>query len=847
MTSERYQLLKTMFERALEMNLSERTVFLDSACAEDAELREQLESLLGCNDDATDQILDKPLAEIAPDLEVQNETEILGQFVGPYRLERLIGQGGMGAVYEAWREDGQYRQRVALKLIRRDATSDVLVRRFRQERQILAALSHPHIAHLLDGGVTQGGQPYFVMEYVEGLPITEYCETHNLGVRERAALFRDVCSAVQYAHQNLIVHRDLKPSNILVTEDGQVKLLDFGISKLLEDEQDAGGPPTRTDVLLMTPKYASPEQIRGAATTTVSDVYSLGVILYELLASRYPYELKDHLLSEIERIICQEDPPKPSTAVNKPDKTAAQRTPGPTQSPSSINPQLRPETRRRQLHGDLDNIILKAMSKEPSRRYPSAEALSEDIRRYLAGEPVTAHTPTLIYRCGKFVRRHRTAVASVLLVLLSLTAGIITTSEQALRAERERERAERRFRDVQKLAHSLLFEFHDSIEKLPCSTPVRKMLIQRALEYLDGLSREAGNDPRLQLELASAYTQVGNLQWARYYGHMGDLEGARRSQQKALAIREAISESEPLNQQVHLDLARSCILIGDISVERGDLIGALEIYRKSLRLREGLLTSDPKNSNIRKGLVISYQRIGDVLGNPGFRNLGQTKLALESYDKMRKVAEELARETPTDQDARHSVAMVYEKIGKILLGTKDFAGALVQFRRELMALQNLASVNSSNAQFLRDLSVAYGNLGDALSGKDDAAEALENYNQMLSIREHLAAADPTNVAAQKDLARGLNACAWELLTCKPAYLRKPLLARQYAERAAVMTNRNDANILDTLALALHLTGNDREAVEVEERAVLLLPANSPGRSEFEKHFQQYRAATTGPR
>jgi eukaryotic-like serine/threonine-protein kinase len=887
MTTERYQLLKALFERASEMNLSERMSYLDSSCAGDPELREELQSLLNCNDDERNQILDKPLTVLAPDLAFQDESDILGELVGPYRLKRLIGQGGMGVVYEAWREDGQYRQRVALKLIRRNATSELLVRRFRQERQILAALSHPHIARLLEGGVTSGGQPYFVMEYVEGLPIKEYCETNNLSLRERVTLFRDVCSAVQYAHQNLIVHRDLKPSNILVTDDGEVKLLDFGIAKLLHEEQEVLPSATRTDVLLMTPKYASPEQMRRAQVTTVSDVYSLGVILYELLTSRYPYAEEDGLLFEMEQMICQQDPPKPSSVVARPDKAGARRASDPAHSATSVEPHLSPEIRSRQLRGDLDNIVLKAIAKELSSRYISAEALSEDIRRYLSGEPVIAHPPTVVYRSKKFISRHRAAVASVLMIVLSLGLGIIAASEQALRAERERERAERRFRDVRQLAHSLLFDFHNAIEKLPGSTPIRKMLVQRALEYLDGLAREAGDDSGLKLELANAYAQVGKLQWARYYAHLGDLEGAWRSQQKALAIREILLARDDKNKQARIDLSASFMAIGDLQVARGDLTAALASYRKAAGLRQELVTSNP-SSSIRKALAVSYQRIGDTLGNPNFPNLGDVKSALENFRKMQEMFEKLASEAPADSEARHSVAIGFEKMGDVLAGSGDLAGSLKFYRKELAEDQRIVSSDPSNVLFARDLYVPYEKIGMTLVKTGDLTEAVQNYGEALKICERLAAVDPENVGARNDLinvltllatatakenhmadarryqlkslnlqkaladrpgATGsdLNGYAWQLLTCEPADLRDPTIARRYAERAAAVTDRKDPTILDTLALALHLTGDDRVAVQAEEAALALTPASSIGRTEFEEHVEQYRSAMSKAR
>jgi serine/threonine protein kinase len=416
--------------------------------------------------------------------------DLAGQRFGPYQIVREIGRGGMGTVYLAGRADDQFKKRVALKILRGGFNTHEVLSRFRHERQILATLDHPNIASLLDGGSTPSGEPYFVMDYVEGTPIEQYCDSHQLSVAERITLFRQVCSAVQYVHQNLIVHRDLKPSNILVTPDGTPKLLDFGIAKILKPELimtmvDA----TSADARVMTPAYASPEQVRGEPITTASDIYSLGVILYELLTGHRPYRVKNNSQHELSRAICEDDPDKPSTAVSRAEK-------GPQRQPVTVeevsrNRSSAPEKLQRSLKGDLDNILLKAMRKEPQRRYASVEQFSEDLRCHLANLPVSAHEDTLGYRVGKFVRRNRVPVAAALLALASLVAGMTAALVEARVALRERARAESRFQDVRDLATTFLFDIHDSIENLPGSTPARLLIAKTGTQYLDRLSREA--------------------------------------------------------------------------------------------------------------------------------------------------------------------------------------------------------------------------------------------------------------------------------------------------------------------------------------------------------------------
>jgi serine/threonine protein kinase len=398
MTPERWQQVKSVFNQALEREPPQRLAFLAEHCGEDLELCREVESLLATHDQ-TGNRLDEPL--------VQLTASMVGQHIGPYRLLREVGWGGMGTVYEAVRADEMYRKRVAIKVVRREMATQMVVRRFQHERQILAELNHPNIAGLLDGGVTADGRPYFAMEYVEGRPIDEYCRERALGIEERIALFLQACDAVQYAHRSLVVHRDLKPTNILVTEQGVPKLLDFGIAKLLGPEaQDGAAQLTRAGDLLLTPDYASPEQVRGGSITTASDVYSLGIILYEMLAGRRPYRTEGRALQEIVRTITEEEPVLPSAAA-----TAANDPSAPEGSAARL---------RRRLEGELDSIVLKAIRKEPDRRYLSVEQLGDDLGRYLDGRPVLAQSDSTLYRVRKFARRHTAVVATVGLVIVTL-------------------------------------------------------------------------------------------------------------------------------------------------------------------------------------------------------------------------------------------------------------------------------------------------------------------------------------------------------------------------------------------------------------------------------------------
>ena len=410
MIPARWSEVKEKLQVALEMEPLERAAYLDNLQGVDPEVRREVESLLASHDQAGDTFLNAPARELAePDLNSHRST-MIGRRVGSYKIVEWIGAGGMGEVYRAARADEQYEKQVALKLVRGGPDSAFVISRFKNERQILAQLDHPNIARLLDGGTTEDGVPFFVMELIEGQPIDEYCDGHGLSINERLALFRQVCSAVQYAHQLLIIHRDIKPGNILVTADGTPKLLDFGIAKILSEESDGKtADATITAFAALTPGYASPEQVMGRPITTATDVYSLGVVLFELLTGRRPYRINSRSPQEIARAVCETEPEKPSTAVTHPEQVDTVRS-EPPMSPSEVST-VRGESAaklRKRLEGDLDNIVLMALRKEPMRRYASVEQFRQDIERHLEHLPVIARKATVAYKTGKFVARYKT-------------------------------------------------------------------------------------------------------------------------------------------------------------------------------------------------------------------------------------------------------------------------------------------------------------------------------------------------------------------------------------------------------------------------------------------------------
>ena len=514
----------------------------------------------------------------------------------------------MGTVYRAERDDDQFRQQVAIKVVRGGLPDEFSIQRFKAERQILANLDHANIARLLDGGATEDGRPYVVMEYVQGKPIDAYAEARQLPVRERLQLFRTVCAAVAYAHQRLVIHRDIKPANILVTESGEPKLLDFGIAKILDPEQE--GDPTVTLVRLMTPEYASPEQVRGEPVTTATDVYSLGVVLYGLLTGQRPYRATSRTPHEIAEAVLNTEPEKPSAVAD---------------------PKL-----RRRFEGDLDNIVLKALRKEPERRYASVEQLSEDIRRHLEGLPVSARPDTLRYRSGKFVRRHKAPVIAAGVAMLALLGGMAATLREAYIASQERQRAEQRFNDVRRLANS------HAVRSTRCHPePARRHAGAqnpggaRRCEYLDKLAQQAKGDLSLQRELAAAYEKVGSVQGGFRAANLGDIRGALASYRKALNIRESIAAAEPGNLEAQRELFRTHGYLSDTLLAAGDRAGAIEQSRKMLAIAERLAAANPESLADQRNLAVAYldhgwKSIGAGDWRPGFEDCKKAAGMLES-------------------------------------------------------------------------------------------------------------------------------------------------------------------------------------------------------------------------
>lgn len=746
MTETDWQKVKEIVYAALDKTPAERPAFLSEACGADSALREEVESLLASHKTEEDFIEIPVFALSSLFKPVEPSTDKL---FGPYKIVSEIGRGGMGVVFLAERADGEFKHRVALKIVRQTILDLEAERRFRRERQILASMQHPNIAQLLDGGVSEAGEPYLAMEYIAGADLLEFVEKQNLDEEKRLRLFLKICSAVAYAHRNLIVHRDIKPSNIIVTKEGEPKLLDFGLAKMLDESLDKADT-TRTEFRALTPAYASPEQQRGGNVTTISDIYSLGIVFYELIKnSRFSDRGKNYLTDK-------------------------------------------PET-------DLDAIILTALDEQPERRYQTVEAFAADVERFLTKKPVKARPNTFAYRAEKFIKRNKYAVAAAALIFLTLTGGVVATLWQAriaeaekVRAEAEKVRAEKRFGEVRQLANSLMFEIHDSVKNLQGSTPTRQLIVSRALEYLDSLAQEASDDANLQIELATAYEKIGDIQGNPYSANLGDTVGAMNSYRKAVAILENLKGAQATNE-ARMAFGRSYRALGDIEGVEGENAQSIDYYRRSLAIFEQLASNSPQDTAIQDEYARAFETLGDgldrmenteserlesyrknleirqklVMQAPNdakfrrglalaFMKFGTSSdenksEAVESLRKAIQILEDLSGSNPDDAHARREVAFAYFKLGSVFIEAKDFAAALVPLRQALSIRQELVTGDPRNNQALFDSAIAYGALSEALTDHGDVSEAIKNASEAREILEKLSADDSENNVYRRNL------------------------------------------------------------------------------------------------
>lgn len=740
MTPERWLRVKSALCEAMALGDAARAAYLESLGGHDPGMRAEVESLLAAERDAGSQFLETPAPAALDEAALAEgdaaSARLLGQRLGPYRLLAEIGSGGMGRVYRAVRADDEYQQEVAIKLVRAGADAEFVAQRLRTERQILASLTHPNIARLLDGGTTPEGVPYLVMELIDGKLITRYCDERRLDVTARLGLFLLVCSAVQYAHQRMVIHRDLKPSNILVTADGTPKLLDFGIAKILEPGAfPVRGDATINSLRILTPDYASPEQMRGETVTTASDVYSLGIILYELLTGVRPLHGDEHA-REPDRAALNPAIKRPSTVV-RPAATA----------PVAGSP----EKLRRRLRGDLDNIVLMALRREPERRYGTVERLAEDIRRHLEHLPITARKPTLGYRAATFINRHRLATVTTALVASALIGGIAMTLREAHVAEAQRARADRRFNDVRRLADTLIFDVHDSIRDLPGAEKARRLLVDTAVRYLGSLSREAAGDPSLQHELAEAYVRLGDLQGRAREANEGDYAGARRSYGHAFALLEASLAATPGDEGAQRDMITACGKLSDLLWSQNDNAGALSYSQETVARSRRLSSQHPTDPSFRYFFATSLLDHGYKL----FEIRGDVANALKEMRHSVAILESLHAADASDLRTARTLALGYSRTGEAMEYGHDYVEALPLYEKERGLLVTLARAAPQNADLAHLFAFAELDIAGAQANLGRFDEAMQHGQAALDFFRSLAASDPKIAEYRHDVGHAL--------------------------------------------------------------------------------------------
>lgn len=879
---EYWQKVEALFHRLLALPLAARQAFLREQCGGNVEMERDAHEILESYEEH-----ERGMSQTAASLPG-------GMRCGAFELLCKLGEGGMGTVYLA-RRLGDFEQRAAVKLINGTSASIALqAERFRRERQILAGLEHANIARVLDGGIAVNGQPYLAMEYVEGVRLDHYCETAKISFEERLELFRKICAAVQFAHKQLVIHRDLKPANILVDDRGEPKLLDFGIAKILDAE---GGPDkeaaTVTGAFLMTPEFASPEQLQGRPCTVASDIYSLGVILYQMLTGKRPYGTPTSTPVEILAAIATREPTRPSLVA--------------------------PEQRRSGLRGDLDGIILKALAKKPDDRYGSVEQFAEDIRRHREGLPVSAVEGSRLYIARKFVGRHKVAVAAAAVVLMSLIAGLAGTLWQARRAEQQRILAEQRFSDARKLANYLLFPLFESVTPLPGSLPVRANMADQSLLYLDRLAAEKSNDRALQLELAEGYLRLGSILIAPSGGgdSLGNPSRAVESDRKALALLEPLKREEPKNEQINRDLARGYLLSGPAENQLGQAREGIATITRATAIYDQLAASKPRDVDYQMESGRAWQTLMDVAASPGGGFLDYSTKDEVQADGAKAIArfEVALRISPAESAALLGIARVYTTEGGVQL---DAAQGLALFQKGLQAFHQLPTAVQSSREGLieearLDTSVAlaqrrmgkykdalvtlgrareildgfamtdprnstnalrranvYKTLGETYYYLNKKQKAVDAYRTAIQIYDILITVDPSrisnrlvravleeyvaanlalmgrlaeatpfakaslidlrNLAERQDATQQyLDEAAIVLMDTPVLSLRDYAQALRYARRADEISQGKDVIAIGALAQAYANIGNGPRAIETVQRALSIVPGPLPGR------------------
>ena len=784
MDVERWQRIEQLFHDASALPPQEQAAWLSSACAGDEALKQEVLRLLA-GDQRSETVVRQSIAAASSDLMTggMGAESFRNARIGAWRVDRLLGEGGMGLVFLAHRDDGRFEQKAAIKLLRFTLATPAEHARFHRERRILARLEHPNIARLLDAGehrLSAGFEiPYFVMEFVEGAPLTIYAHQRSLSMRQRVELFLQVLDAVGFAHQRFVLHRDLKPVNILVTSDGIVKLLDFGIAQLMEGDPAAH---ERTRSSLMTPDYASPEQLRGEPLTVQSDVFTLGALLYELVAERRAYALPT-LTPAHERAMTMERTSAPSLGVDD----------------------------------ELDTIVAKALHVELPRRYASVEAFADDLRRYLTGQPVSARRDSTWYRARKFAGRYRWPLTAAAVVMLSLAAGVVTTAYEARRANQH-------LAQLRQLSGRLIFQIHDAVEDLQGATEARTLLVTTSAEYLDGLAASAGDDPEFLNDLGAAYERVGRILGGPNAGHLGRIDEAIATYRKSIDTFRRLEKISPGDEATRQREAHVWLMLGRVQYLRGDV----DEGTASLKTAYDTARAASPSGSLSADAVEALLYLGDV----AFDN-GRLREAMAHYREAMPGLESGGGDPGPGK--RRALFNARVRLGQAehFLGNLEQARAL--FQQQLELSRTVAKENPTVAPAQRDLYIVIDRLAMVTGHPDhpnlgNSRAAADLYVEAVAQNERVVAADPQDARARRDLAEMHASLGATLREIDPARARASLLQAFH--------------IYDQLPASLTQTPSARRWLAEQRRSVGIALANNGNTDqalvEFKRALEELR-------